>query len=120
MYPPTLLDADVKTDSERKVFELLRGGLPDEWEVFHSAGWIDRDPSRAPEIDFVLCHVDRPLLCVEVNGGRIECEYSEWYRTEPDGTRERIPDPFGQALDHRCDLERLLKAEPGGATGAHG
>ena len=46
MYPRTLLDADVKTDSERKVFETLRDGLPDEWEVFYSASWIYSDPCR--------------------------------------------------------------------------
>ena len=28
MYPRTLVDADVKTDSERKVFELLRDRPP--------------------------------------------------------------------------------------------
>jgi hypothetical protein len=63
MYPRTLLDADVKAGSERKVFELLRDGLPDEWAVFHSAGWIDRDPFGGAgdgEIGFVLCRHDKP------------------------------------------------------------
>jgi hypothetical protein len=120
MYPRTLLDADVKTDSERKVFEELRDQLAEEWEAFHSASWIDRDPvegARSGEIDFVLCHPDQPLLCLEVKGGGIDSRHGEWYRTEPDGTRERIPDPFGQALDHRYDLERLLKKAPGWNSG---
>jgi hypothetical protein len=94
MYPRTLLDADVKTDSERKVFELLRDELPDEWEGFHSASWIDRDPfegARDGEIDFVLCRADLPVVCLEVKGGGIECRYGEWFRMEPGGKRERIP-----------------------------
>ena len=115
MYPRTLLDADVKTDSERKVFELLRDGLPDEWEAFHSASWIYSDPvegARDGEIDFILCRPGQPLLCLEVKGGGIDCRYGEWYRTEPGAAPERIPDPFGQALDHRYALERLLKERP--------
>ncbi len=89
------------------------GGVP--------LGGLDRPRSasrgaRDGEIDFVLCRPDKPLLCLEVKGGGIESRYGEWYRTEPDGTRERIPDPFGQALDHRYDLERLLeRSSPAGA-----
>ena len=120
MYPRTIVDADVKTESERKVFGLLRDQLPDEWEVFYSVSWIDRDPfegARDGEIDFVLCRPDQPLVCLEVKGGGIECQHGAWYRTEPGGKRERIPDPFGQALDHRYDLERLLEKQPGWKRG---
>ena len=113
MYPRSLLDADVKTDSERRVFERLRDGLSDEWEAFYSASWIARDPvegAQDGEIDFVLCHPKKGLLCLEVKGGGIECQHGEWYRTDgKGGGRERIKDPFGQALDHRYALERLLK-----------
>ena len=114
-YPRTLLDADVKTDSERRVFETLRDGLPDEWEVFYSASWIYSDPvegARDGEIDFILCRPGQPLLCLEVKGGGIDCRYGEWYRTERGAPPERIPDPFGQALDHRYALERMLKERP--------
>jgi hypothetical protein len=111
LYPRTLLDADVKTGSERKVFELLREGFPTSGRC-STAGWIDRDPfegARDGKIDFVLCRADRPLVCLEVKGGGIDCKYWEWYRTEPGAKPERIPDPFGQALDHRYDLGRLLE-----------
>ena len=113
MYPRSLLDADVKTDSERRVFEHLRDGLPDEWDAFHSASWIERDPvegAQDGEIDFVLCHPQAGLLCLEVKGGGIESQHGVWYRTNrKGGGRKRIEDPFGQALDHRYALERLLK-----------
>lgn len=56
-YPRTLLEADVKTDSERKMFDVLAASLDDEWEVFHSSSWIARDHvegADSHEIDFVL------------------------------------------------------------------
>lgn len=49
MYPRTLLDADVKTSSERKVFDRLEADLPDGWDVFHSSGWVARDAAEGSE-----------------------------------------------------------------------
>ncbi len=115
-YPRTLLDADVKTDSERKVFELLEASLPEEWEVFHSSSWVARDPAEGAdshEIDFVLCRPDEAVLCLEVKGGGIECRHGEWFRVTPGGKRERIKDPFQQALDNRFALERQLQQTAG-------
>ena len=69
-----------------------------------------RDPGEGAldgEIDFVLCHPEKAILCLEVKGGGIECRHGEWFRFV-DGKRKRAEDPFKQALDHRYDLERLL------------
>ena len=114
--PRTLLDADVKTDSERKVFELLEASLGDDWEVYHSSSWVTRDPAEGAdshEIDFVLCHPDEAVLCLEVKGGGIECRHGEWFRVEPGRRRERIKDQFQQALDNRFALERRLRKTAG-------
>ena len=37
--------------------------------------------ARDGEIDFVLCHPDKGILCLEVKGGGIECRHGEWFRT---------------------------------------
>jgi hypothetical protein len=111
MFPLTLLDADVKSTAERKVFDDLRDQLPDEWDAFHSASLIFRDAASGAqdgESDFVLAHPERGIISLEVKGGGIECRHGEWYRLNGK-TRERIADPFGQALDHRYDLGRKLK-----------
>lgn len=110
MYPRTLLDGEVQSDGEKHVFAVLRDGLSDEWEAYHSASWMLRDPAEGAldgEIDFVLCHPEEAILCLEVKGGGIECRHGEWFRLI-DGKRKRAEDPFKQALDHRYDLERLL------------
>ena len=60
------------------------------------AAWVIRDKKKGSddgEIDFVIVHPDRGLLCLEVKGGGIECQHGEWYGIH-EGKRERIRDPF--------------------------
>lgn len=111
MFPRTLLDIDVKSTAERRVFDELRDQLSDEWNVFHSASLVFRDPATGAkdgESDFVIAHPDRGIISLEVKGGGIECRHGEWFRLKG-GTRERMIDPFGQALDHRYELGRKLE-----------
>src|SRR4051812_2699380 len=67
-YPRELLPSEVKSRGEEKVFQALRAALDDDWEVFHSASWVARDPGEGAldgEIDFVLCHRERAIVCLE-------------------------------------------------------
>jgi len=58
MYPRTLLDDEVKSAGETAVFTILREGLDDGWEVFHSVGvGAPRHAEGAlGEVGFVVCH----------------------------------------------------------------
>ncbi len=110
MFPRTLLESDVKSKAEIKVFERLRDQLSEEWNAFHSAAWVARDHadgSKDGEIDFVLCHPDEGIICLEVKGGGIECQHGEWHRIVG-GKRERMKDPFTQAVDHTYALRRKI------------
>jgi hypothetical protein len=114
-YPRTLLEDDVKSPGETKLFNAMRDGLDDAWEVFHSVSWVRRDPGTGAhdgEIDFVLSHPERGIVCLEVKGGDLECRHGEWLR-RTDGAWTRVKDPFTQVLDHRYALERLIDAVPG-------
>lgn len=90
MHPRSLLEEELKSRAEGKVFEALRDGLSDEWEVYHSASVIYRDHvagAQDDESDFVLfCHPDKGVICLEVKGGGIECRHGEWYSV---GARRR-------------------------------
>ena len=108
MYPRTLVPDAVKSRAEVKVFGLLAEALDDSWSVFHSVSWVKRD--KDGEIDFVLAHPDHGLVVLEVKGGGMDCRFGEWSRVV-DGTRERMEDPFTQALDHRHELKRLLSRD---------
>jgi hypothetical protein len=111
-FPRTLLEQDLKSKAERKIFEALRDQLSDECSVFHSASVIYRDHAqgaRDDEGDFVLCHPDRGIICLEVKGGGLECQHGAFYRLPAGGgPRERMPDPFAQALNHRYALQRKI------------
>jgi hypothetical protein len=109
MYPQRIEPEDVLSDAEPRAFEAIRERLDEDWEAFHAAAWVDRDPvegARDGEIDF--CHPDRGILCLEVKGGGIESYAGSWWRVEHDGTRAKVKDPFRQALDHRYALERKI------------
>jgi hypothetical protein len=115
MFPRTLNPDDGITKSEVQVFDALEAGLPDEWHVFHSVGWMARDHAEGAqdgEIDFVLGHPDEGIVCLEVKGSGVECIGGSWYRTYK-GDRESMKDPFRQALDHRYALERKLAERDG-------
>lgn len=116
-YPRTLLDADVKTESERKIFELLEAALSDEWELFHSSSWIARDPAEGAdshEIDLVLSHPDQGALCLEVKGrlGQDEA-HDRPRRRVPYLTIHQLalaPDAPREILIDRHDLEDPVSA----------
>ena len=46
MYPRTLIEDEVESDGEKRVFAMLRDGLPDEWEAYHSVSWMMSDPAE--------------------------------------------------------------------------
>ncbi|MDP9294671.1 MAG: NERD domain-containing protein [Actinomycetota bacterium] len=115
-FPATLLDDDIKSNAERKVFDALRDQLSDEWTVFHSVSVIYRDHAqgaRDDEGDFVLCHPGRGIVCLEVKGGGLECRHGSWFRLPLGAAKEPMRDPFTQALDHRYALKRKIEEQKG-------
>ncbi len=103
-FIPDVAAGDIVHDSERVVYEALRG-LPTGFVVVHSFPWLrpTRDlagePLREGEADFVILHPERGLLVVEVKGGRPELKGRTWWR----GGKE-IRDPFDQARRNRYAL----------------
>src|SRR5690242_18537832 len=115
-FPAQLMDDDLKSAAERKVFDAVRDQLPDDWTVFHSASVIFKDHAegaRDDEGDFVLCHPERGIVCLEVKGGGLECRHGEWFRLPAGAEKERMRDPFTQALDHKHALRRKIAEQPG-------
>jgi predicted ATPase len=112
MFPRELLPDEVKSNGERKTFDALRDRLADPWQAYHSVSWVARDHGSGAidgEIDFVVCHPEQAVVCLEVKGGTVESRGGSWYGVR-DGERTRIKDPFTQALDHRYALQRHLEA----------
>ena len=71
---PARLRADTKSMAERKLYEVLRDNLADDYVVFHTVAWLARDTrggAQDGEADFVIVHPDQGVLVVEVKGGNI-------------------------------------------------
>lgn len=67
---------DTNSRGEKKIYDLLKQGLSDDFTVIHSLPWLARgvkeiDPNYAPtgEIDFLVIHESLGLLALEVKGG---------------------------------------------------
>jgi hypothetical protein len=103
-FIPDVATSDIVHDSERVVYEALRG-LPTGFVVLHSFPWLrpTRDlagePLREGEADFVILHPDRGLLVVEVKGGQPELKGRTWWRAG-----KEMRDPFDQARRNRYAL----------------
>jgi hypothetical protein len=103
-FIPEVAPEDISYDSERVVYESLRG-LPAGFVVLHSFPWLRpmRDLACEPllegEADFVILHPDRGLLILEVKGGKPELTGRRWTR----GGKE-LRDPFDQARRSRYAL----------------
>jgi hypothetical protein len=103
-FLPDVAPEDIVHDSERVVYEALRG-LPTGFVVLHSFPWLrpTRDlagePLREGEADFVILHPERGLLVLEVKGGRPELTGRTWSRSG-----KAMRDPFDQARRSRYAL----------------
>ncbi|WP_169460987.1 NERD domain-containing protein [Ktedonobacter racemifer] len=109
---PSPMRSDTKSPAERRLYELFRTQLSDDWLVFHSVPWQARNVkygARDGEADFVLLHPDIGLLVLEVKGGHIRYvgESGQWFSNE-----YVIHDPFEQAKTSKYHLLQVLKEQP--------
>jgi len=111
MYPAQLRP-DTKSPAERKLYQALAAGLPNDFYVFHSVSWQVPDVRRGAtdgEADFIVAHAQLGVLVIEVKGGQIRypVRTGQWYSGE-----FPIQDPFEQAKTNKYSLLRLLKEHP--------
>ncbi len=100
--------------AERKLFDLFKKHLPDEYSVFHGlllqaprpgGGIYDR------EIDFIIAHPEYGLLCMEVKGGLIQVsgKTGEWTSRDRFGKIHEIKDPFAQIKNACYDIAKVIR-----------
>ena len=122
MYPNPI---SPKTDSqaERRLYELFRTRLSDDYTVFHSVSWQALDARRRPqdgETDFVIAHEKLGILLLEVKGGLIDYDPASgrWTSTDRGGYANPLKrSPVDQVMESKHTLERLLKEELGTLPG---
>ena len=97
---PDVIAADAP-GSERRVFELLRGSPKTAgWTVLHSLGLSSAYSGAYGEVDFVAIVPGRGVICIEVKGGRVQCQSGVWTTTDRnDETHALSRSPFQQARE---------------------
>lgn len=109
---PQRLRPQTESRAEQCLYQALRDGLSDEYEVFHSVSWLARDPRTGAEdgeTDFVIAHPTLGILVLEVKGGliRYDGETGTWYSND-----NQIKDPVQQARRSKHSLLAKLKELP--------
>ena len=113
---PQTMEEDNNSFGERQVFEALRK-LPDDYTVFHSVRWNDRNAKNTVvygESDFTIFHPKKGIIVIEVKSGGIECVNNTWsYIRTDNGERHSMKNPLKQADKSKYRfldlLEELLK-----------
>ncbi len=115
MFPATLDPDSVESRAEIKLYKALRDQLDDSWDVYHSTSWTQRHPAKGSfdgEIDFMLAHPEKGILCVEAKSGGIRVNDGEWVRLANGKEVPYEKDPFEQAVGHKYALINAIKKMP--------
>lgn len=108
---PSRISPDVKSNAEKKVFELFQSAPNiDDWIVLHSLGISNHKTQVYGEIDFLVLAPDLGLFALEVKGGRVSRTNGIWSFTNRYGeTNTRSKGPFEQARDGIHSVIESLK-----------
>ena len=109
---PFTMEEDNNSYGERQVFEALKK-LPDEYTVFHSLRWNERNQKNTVvygESDFTIFHPRKGILVIEVKSGGIECVNNTWtYIRTDNGERHPMKNPLKQADKSKYHFLELLE-----------
>jgi hypothetical protein len=105
---------EITSGAERRVYEALQTGLPDDYTVLHSVAWVARQPGERAqdgEADFMLVHPRDGILILEVKGGGVSLDgyTNQWESIDGRGHHHAIKDPFGQAKNAKYQILSILR-----------
>jgi hypothetical protein len=110
---PEKYSEDTFSYGEIQVFEKLKC-LPNEYTVFHSVKWNDRNTKSCivwGEADFTVLHPQNGILVIEVKSGGIECANQVWTQIRTDnGMRSPMNCPLSQAGRSKYKFIQMLQA----------
>lgn len=108
-FIPPYLGEQIKSNAERKMYDVLQQLQLKNAYVLHSLGLPKHKHKIYGEIDFVVV-CERGVACLEIKGGRVECHEGRWFFTDRYGVeREKAEGPFAQVKDNMFSLRDLLQ-----------
>ena len=100
---------EIKSNAEKKMYEVLQQLDMKDVYVLHSLGLPKHQSKIYGEIDFVVV-CDRGVACLEIKGGRVECREGKWFFIDRYGIeREKPEGPFAQVIGNMFSLREVLK-----------
>jgi len=102
-------DPRLANDSERRVWEVLRSQLADGDLIV--AGKRVTDHLKDHEIDFVVAIEGAGIFCIEVKGGEVWHNGTDWLQRSRSGQVKTI-DPVKQVRQARYALRNFIEADP--------
>ena len=118
MHPRNGPGRATQSDAEKRLYEILRTKLSNDYHVFHNVerfGKTNNGRLIKGEIDFLILHPDYGVIVLEVKGGRIafDKETRQWSTTDrTEKTHPLNPSPFQQLTDALRNLKSFLQKAP--------
>lgn len=110
-FIPPYMGEEIKSNAEKKMFEILKTLDTEETYILHSLGLPKHQNKTYGEIDFVVVS-KRGVACLEIKGGRVECKEGKWIFTDRYGVRrEKAEGPFAQVIGNMFSLSKELKSK---------
>lgn len=108
-FIPPYMGEEIKSNAERKMFEVLQELDMEDAYVLHSLGLPKHQSKIYGEIDFVVV-CKRGVACLEIKGGRVECREGKWFFIDRYGVeREKPEGPFAQVIGNMFSILTELK-----------
>ncbi|MCX6479682.1 MAG: nuclease-related domain-containing protein, partial [Mycobacterium sp.] len=102
-------DPRLATATERQVFKALMEQLGEHDVII--AGQRVTDHLKDHEIDFVVALEGAGIVCVEVKGGEVWHNGTDWLQSQYDG-RVKVIDPVRQVRQARYALRSFIEKDP--------
>lgn len=108
-FIPPYMGEEIKSNAERKMYDVLQELNLKNACVLHSLGLPRHRSKIYGEIDFVVV-CERGVACLEIKGGRVECHDGQWTFIDWYGTERVKPEgPFAQVTGNMFSLRDILK-----------
>lgn len=109
IFIPPYMGEEIKSNAEKKMYDVLQKLNMKNAYVLHSLGLPKHQSKIYGEIDFVVV-CDRGVACLEIKGGRVECRDGKWFFKDRYGVeREKPEGPFAQVTGNMFSLRDVLK-----------
>lgn len=110
-FIPPYLGNEIKSNAERKVFDILHNLDLSNAVVLHSLGLPRHNSKIYGEIDFVII-CEYGIACLEIKGGAVSCNNGMWSFTDRYGNiNTKAEGPFEQVISAMFSLRKRIQAQ---------